>query len=181
MHAFEYIYVNWMNENSHLPMKSNTCLLQIFGHLLDQGQAFMSQLTAKYEGTRLRISRKGVSCTKWPFLEFSTIARSSTTHQRWFPRAAKQLLRSGWLLAILSSRALWVKEGCWRSSWCISRKASNLGSSALEQLYFSHFTATLPFNSFSSFCCKHFCDMVIFWVMEISFTLHQLWVSLRML
>ena len=47
-------------------MKSNMYLLQIFGHLLDQGQAFMSQLTANYKVTRLRISRKGVSCTKWP-------------------------------------------------------------------------------------------------------------------
>ena len=55
-----------MNENSHLTTKSNMCLLQIFGHLLDQGQAFMSKLTAKYEGTRLRICRKGVSCTKLP-------------------------------------------------------------------------------------------------------------------
>jgi len=55
-----------MNENSHLTTKSNTFLLQIFGHLLDQGQAFTSQLKAKYEGIRLRIGRKGVSCTKWP-------------------------------------------------------------------------------------------------------------------
>ena len=55
-----------MNVNGHLTMKANTCLLQIFGQLLDQGQAFMSQLTAKYEGTKLRICRKGVSCTKWP-------------------------------------------------------------------------------------------------------------------
>ena len=52
-----------MNENSHLTTKSNTCLLYIFGHLLDQGQEFMSQLTAKYEGTRLRVRRKGVSST----------------------------------------------------------------------------------------------------------------------
>jgi len=55
-----------MNENGHLTMKSNTCLLHIFGHVLDQVQAFMSKLTAKYEGTRLSISRKGVSCSKWP-------------------------------------------------------------------------------------------------------------------
>jgi len=74
MHAFEYMFVNWMNENSHLTMKANMCLLQIFGQLLDQGQAFMSHLIAKYEGTRLRICRKGVSYTKWPFLEFSTIS-----------------------------------------------------------------------------------------------------------
>ena len=55
-----------MNENSHLTMKANTCLLHIFGQLLDQGQAFMGHLIAKYEGTRLRIRKKGVSCTKWP-------------------------------------------------------------------------------------------------------------------
>ena len=55
-----------MNENIHLTKKANTWLLQIFGQILDQGQAFMSQMTAKHKGTRVRIRRKGVSCTKWP-------------------------------------------------------------------------------------------------------------------
>jgi len=55
-----------MNEDSYLTKKANTWLLHIFGQILDQRKAIMSQMTAKHEGTRVRIHRKGVSCTKWP-------------------------------------------------------------------------------------------------------------------
>jgi len=183
MHDFEYIYVNWMNENSHLTMKSNTCLLQIFRHLLDQGQAFMSQLTAKYEGKRLRICRKGVSCTKWPlpWVLHHQLGVQQPTEDDPQGQLSNFCVWSDWWLAVLSSQAPWVKEVYWRSSYCINRKASNLRRLAFEQLYFCTLVLLCLPAHFGAFCYKHFCDMVIFWVMEISFILHQLWASFRRL
>ena len=46
---------------------------RFFRQILEQGQVIMSQMTAKHEGERVRIHRKGVSCIKWPLLEISTL------------------------------------------------------------------------------------------------------------
>ncbi len=62
-----------MNEGGHFTKKANTWLFQVFGQILEQSQAIMSQMTAKHEGTRVRIRREDVSCIKCPFLEISAL------------------------------------------------------------------------------------------------------------
>ena len=72
--------------------KANTWLMQIFGQILDQGQAIMSQMTAKHEGTKVRIRRKGVSCIKWPFLEISTLSSEFNRPPKKIPKGSRAVL-----------------------------------------------------------------------------------------
>jgi hypothetical protein len=51
----------------------------------------MSQMTAKHEGTRVRIRRKDVSCIKYPFLEISTLNSELSRPPKRILKAAKQL------------------------------------------------------------------------------------------
>ena len=49
-------------------------LLQIFKQILDQGQAIMSQMTAKHEGTRVRFIGRVSPALNGPFLVISTLS-----------------------------------------------------------------------------------------------------------
>jgi len=80
-----------MNEDGHFTKKANTLLFQVFGQILEQSQAIMSQMIAKNEGTMVRIHRKGVSYIKLPFLEISTLNSKLSRPQKRILKAAKQL------------------------------------------------------------------------------------------
>ena len=80
-------------------------LLQTFGQILDQGQAFMSQMTAKHEGTRVRIRREDVSGIKCPFLEISTLNSELSRPPKRILKAAEQLGEKCLFTSCLNNRA----------------------------------------------------------------------------
>jgi len=67
-------------------------LLQIFGQILDQGQAFMSQMTANHEGTRVTILGRVSPALNGPFLEFSTLSSEFSWPSKRIPKGSRAIL-----------------------------------------------------------------------------------------